>query len=303
MQLTTLTRVILIFWSFSIFSADHQAELSKIRDILNAPETYLKKDGPLVIMGNASLDKAQFIFLPEIHDDPDSLSAQLALVAREKNKNTTFLVLDESLAAHKKSMWDFFSQKTMEILAARDQRQNKEIYVPRHFEVALQNLANKFRAQPGQLNYIKSSGLWTLADFERVATPFYGWDAVTKTSLVDRNVQMVDTLKDLERKNDRILIMAGARHIPELEFMTSQRILCAASRFRNINEFFNSLQNQYGKEPNLRNGIGATAPIHEFLANKRYAIVFNRSFYGELDRIVEQFKSRLGADGCMTISE
>jgi hypothetical protein len=196
-----------------------------------------------------------------------------------------------------------FSQKTMEILAAQDQRRDKQEYVPQQFEVALQNLATKMRSNHGQLNYLEGSGLWTLNDFNDMAIPFYGWDTTQKASLVTRNVQMVNSLNSLLKNNDRILVMAGARHIPELEYMTSQKLLCASDKSSSMKTFFTNVTKLHGNLPNIKNGIGATAPIHDFLANKKYAVIFNRALYGELDRIVAQFKAHMGRQGCMRIGQ
>lgn len=301
--LSIIARILLVSWSSLIFCTDHNAEIEKLRVGLNDPEAYLKQDGNLIVMGNASLDNAQIVFLPEIHDDPRSLTTQLMLIAREKNKGQPFIVLDESLASMKKSMWDIFSQKSMEVLAAIDQRSSRQAYIPQQFEVALQNLATKFRNDYNQLNFLEGSGLWVLNNFSENATPFYGWDTTQKTTLVQRNLQMVNTLKTmLDNNNDRILIMAGARHIPELEFMTSQRLLCRGSKFATMGNFFNTVKQRFGEAPELRNGVGATLPIHNFLSKHRYAIVFQKPLYTELDRIVNEFKSHLGASGCMNLT-
>lgn len=297
------TQLVLLIWSMSALADDHHAEIAKIKSSLLDPDAFLKKAGPLVIMGNAPIDKAKIIILPEIHDDPTSLMAQLAFIAREKRRNRSFVVLDESLSSLKKSMWDIFSQKTMEILAARDQRRGRQNYVPQEFEQALQNLATKFRSSYGQLNQAHDTGLWTLDEFADVSTPFFGWDSLNKSTLAERNGQMVASLKKLANNSDRILVMAGARHVPELEYMTSKRLLCAESKFNDMDKFFSVVENRFGEVPNLRYGVGATAPIHKYLNSQQYAIVFTRDLYNELDRIVDQFKSRLGSRGCMNLGQ
>lgn len=282
-------------------ATDYGAEISRIKRELSDPSAFLKKDGELVIMGNAPLEQANIIFLPEIHDDPRSLMTQLALIAREKEENRSFIVLDESLASLKKSVWDVFSQKTMEILAAQDQRREQQAYVPQKFELALQNLASKFRADDGQLNFNRNSKLWTLSEFSYDTTPFFGWDSIGNFTLAERNAEMVSSLKKALQNNDRVLVMAGARHVPELEFMTSQRLLCPESRFSNMSNFYSTIERNFGALPNLRNGIGATTPIRNYLANQRYAVVFNRNLYSELDAIVEQFRGRLGSKACLKL--
>lgn len=291
-----------IFSSWSALSTDYNADIARIRESLNDPEAFLKNDGKLIILGNAPLDKARIVFLPEIHDDPKSLMTQLVIIAREQNKGTPFLILDESLGPLKKSMWDVFSQKTMEILAAKDQRRDNRDYVPQQFEQALQQLASKMRGEEGQLNYADDTKLWTLNDFAGMAKPFFGWDSMERQSLVERNSQMVSTLKSALKNNDRILVMAGARHVPELEYQTSKKLICDAKKISSMDSFFASLTKRHGDEPNLQNGIGATTPIHNFLSSQKYAVVFNRAIYSELDKIVAQFKAHLGRKGCMSLT-
>jgi hypothetical protein len=103
-------------------------------------------------------------------------------------------------------------------------------------------------------------------------------------------MEMVDTLKKVLRKNDRILVMAGARHVPELEFLTSQKLMCSDSQFDDIQQYFNAIGRKYGSHPKLDQGIGATKPIHDFLNRQNYAVVFNKGLFVELDDVVKRFK-------------
>lgn len=270
----------------------------KVKD----PENYLKKQGPLVILGNTPLEKADIVFLPEIHDDPHSLLTQLLLLAQEKDKGQTFMVLDESLASMKKSVWDVFSQKTLEILAAHEQRNKGEAYAPSKFEGVLKRLAQKYRSTSGQLGLDKGTGLWTLSSYQSVATPFYGWDYGLKgKTLVDRNQQMVESLKEARKKGSRILVMAGARHIPELEFLTSQELFCEHQQFKNIKDYFAALEAKFGQAPSLSFGIGATLPIYQYIRNERYAVVFSKDIYNELDRVIAQFKNKQPEASCFKL--
>lgn len=256
---------------------------------LEQTDRLLKLDR-LMVMGNSSLDKAQIVFLPEVHDDPKSLTTQLLLINREKLKNRPFMVLDESLFSMKRSSWDIFSQKSLEILAAENHRQNRQKYAPRDFEKTLQTLANKFRNQ-GQLDN-DGGGLWGLNEFSHQKTPFFGWDTQSGGTLTARNVQMVKTLKTALKENKRILIMAGARHIPELEHLTSKKLLCDGERFNNMDQFFSTIRSGFGDRPELTNGVGATLPIYDFLSNSvDYAVIFSKDLYPELDQVVNQFKA------------
>lgn len=295
---------VIMLGSFCVFgdtAADYKRQLDWLKKGMLEPDRYMELSDSLVVMGNASLSSANIIFLPEIHDDPASLANQLFFIAKEKSEGKSFLVLDESLASMQKSVWDIFSQKSLEIMAARGQRQDNVTYAPQKFEQALQKLANDLKAPPGNLTYQRATGLWTLHDFVDKATPFFGWDTGKKSTLSERNVQMVESLKTALKTHDRILIMAGARHVPELEFLTSQQLLCRNNRFSNMDQFFSTIEQKFGGEPSLTNGIGATTPIHNFLASQKYAVVFNRGFYKELERIVEQFKNSLGKDICLSL--
>ena len=89
-------------------ASNELSEALRFSEKAKEPELHLAQSGPLVVLGNANLDTANLIFLPEIHDDPDSLLTQLLLIAREREKNTPFIVLDESLPAMQRSKWDVF---------------------------------------------------------------------------------------------------------------------------------------------------------------------------------------------------
>lgn len=284
--------IIIFLTAFSAICGPLQQISSQISD----PERYLKQNS-MVLMGNSSIDKAQIVFLPEVHDDPKSLLTQLLLIAREKQKDRNFLVLDESLGSMKKSQWDIFSQKSLEIIAAESQRKSRQKYTPKSFEDSLQTLANKFR-NDGQLN--QQAGLWSIFDLSN-ETPFLGWDRLNNASLTERNEQMVATLKNAIKSNQRILIMAGARHVPELEYLTSKKLLCDTNKASDMDKFFWTIKNQFGKSPELSNGIGATLPIYDFLkkSSVNYAVAFSKDIYPELDHVIDQF--RAGQRGCFRL--
>src|SRR5262249_11713041 len=155
---------------FCFFLATQAQGFSEIAKKALDPDSYL---GPLVVLGNAGLDSANIVFLPEVHDDPESLTTQLLLLSKERRKGKPFIVLDESLKFMKKSIWDIFPQKTLEIIAAEKQRASHNTYAPERFEVTLQELANKYKMTP-DLNLNKELGIWTLRPFEEMATPFFG---------------------------------------------------------------------------------------------------------------------------------
>lgn len=291
---------LIILFTVSQGHSDESSEAYALSQKILNPKFYLKEVGPLVVMGNSPLESAKIVFLPEVHDDPNSLLAQFLLIALEKKKGKSFVVLDESLGSMEKSIWDIFSQKALEILAAKDQRREKVNYAPHLFENVLQRLANKFRASPGQLNYLSNLGIWSLANFDQNALPFYGWDIKGDGTLVDRNIKMVETLQKVSKNNDRVIVMAGARHVPDLEYVTSQQLLCPQSRFADKEKFFSAVESRYGNRPHLQHGIGATLPIQSYLSKQKYAVVFNKSLYNELDSVIRQFKGSRG-DTCLRL--
>lgn len=289
---------------FQVLADDISNSLERVREIAhkaNNSAHYLKEYGPLVIMGNSSLDEAQIVLLPEVHDDPYSQIVQLLLIARERQKGKPFIVLDESLQAFEKSSWDIFSQKTMEILAAEQSRATKETYSPHRFEASLQNLATKIRSNSDQLNFLPESRFWVLNSYKNLAMPFFGWDITQGNSLSERNVNMVKTLKKAVKENDRILLMLGARHVPELEYFTSKQLVCPENRHETIEDFFSDIEKKFGSAPDLTFSIGATAPIYRYLKNKKYAVIFSKKFYPVLREIVDEFKNGSYAQDCVRI--
>lgn len=266
------------------------------------PSVYLKSS-ELIVMGNAPLESAHIVFLPEIHDDPHSLTTQLVLLALEKQKNRPFLVLDESLASRTKSPWDIFSEKSLEILAASTLRGKGTAYAPKLFEAELKSLAEKFKTSgPGKL--IKQTDRWTLEPFSGLSTPFYGWDTKKRGQpLLVRNEQLIATLRQEQKQNSRIYVMAGARHIPELEFYITQQLLCSPEHYRSADQFFSAISSKYGTSPHLSHGIGASLPVYDYLKTQSYAVAFKKSLYNELDAVVRQFKAKNGNDFCLTIKK
>ena len=287
--------LILIFHipTLALSGSQSLALIQSIAQKATAPASHLKDLGPIISMGNSSLKDAQFIFLPEVHDNPDSQLVQLLLISSEKQKGQPFIVLDESLQALEKSSWEVFSQKTMEIVAATESQQAKERYSAHGFEASLQKLANKIQSNSDQLKYIHSGNIWVLKPFMDKATPFFGWDIPQVNSLLKRNLTMVSALKKAEKNNKRILIMLGARQVPELEYFTSKQLFCPGEQPQNIDDFFSSLEQSYGSSPQLEFGIGATAPIYQFLQDKKYVIMFSKKFFNVLNEIVDDFKRSL----------
>src|SRR5579871_765883 len=280
-----------LFLAFNLQSANETTQARNIAAAVNNGKIHLENDTSLVTLGNSSLENAKFIFLPEVHDDPDSLMVQLKLIAREREASKPFIILDESLPSMQKSIWDIF--------AAREMRKNGEKYVPQKFEAVLKKLANQF--QRGPLELLQPERIWTLKYFRDKATPFYGWDLEEKSSLVDRNVQMTKTLKIAAANNARVIVMAGARHVPELEFLTSHNLFCQDSRFKDIKAYFSAIEQRFGAGPDLPYGVGATLPIYKFIINQPYVIVFNRNLYKELQRVVSQFQNNKGKTSCFRL--
>lgn len=295
-----------VFYALIILAGQIFAQAQPdLDDVLNKalnPKSYFKPSD-LVVLGNAPLETARIVFLPEIHDDPQSLTTQLVLLALEKQKNRPFLVLDESLASLTKSPWDIFSEKSLEILAASKLRGQGSAYSPKLFEAELKSLAEKFKAAgPGKL--IKHTDRWILEPFQGLSMPFYGWDTKLRGQpLLVRNEQLITTLKNAQKQNSRILVMAGARHVPELEFYITKQLLCSPEHYASAEPFFAAISSKYGKSPNLSHSIGATLPIYDYLKDQTYAIAFDKSFYNELDAVVRQFKTKNGKDFCLAIKK
>jgi hypothetical protein len=265
---------------------------------INQASAELEKNGSLTVLGNSSLSEAKIIFLPEIHDDPESLYMQLKLLADGHKKHPNLTVLDESLASLKQSSWDLYSQKAIEILAARSQKQSNVQYSPKQFENKLGELARIFKKMPGELNRDEEFGLWKLRSIESKALPFFGWDSPKSTSMATRNQSMINTLETLEKEkpDSPVYVMLGARHIPYLEFLTSQSLLCQKSRSDNVGPYFEKIQTKHGLSPELPFGIGSTTALYRYLSNKKYAIAFSNQLYGELKNVMSEFKQRQGGN-------
>lgn len=261
------------------FSAPISDIINHIAAKVSEPSAHL---GKLVILGNSTLDDAQILLLPEIHDDADSLLTQLLIVASEKRKPQKTMFLGESLPSLQKCPWELFSKKTMEILGAKS---SQGPYSPRRFEENLSSITNKLRESPGQLDMGIHSGLWTLAAYSEESTPLWGWDLLDRRSLSDRNVQLVKTMTQALKTNDRVIVMLGARHVPELEYLTSLRLLCAGNDVKDMHEYFSVLEQKHGPKPKLAHGVGSTTPIYQYLATKKYAVVFDAKLYPRLARV------------------
>ncbi len=262
--------------------ADPIDEVFKLAQQARKPSYYLKKQGRLVSLGTASLDQAQIVLLPEVHDDKDSLLNQFLILAREQQIGRDFIVLDESLKAMEQSKWELFSEKAVEIIAAQHKKSN---YSVKDFETNLQKLATKLRKQPDLLNYVRDPGLWTLKPFSAMSTTFFGWDRPKHESLYDRNLELVKTLNKLIPRYQRIFVMLGARHVPELDYLLSKHVLCPSNKYASPKDFFASVSNT----DNLAHGTGSSAPIYQFLSKHSYAVVFNHNLYSVLQRISQEF--------------
>lgn len=229
-----------------------------IKHALTNPDNYLNN---LEVLGNSNLDNAQIIFLPEIHDDPHSLTIQLLLIAKEKQKQKPFLILDESLKSMKQSKWDIFSQKYLEIIVAKESKAKGLIYSAKNFEKSLKAKAQKYQANNNSIYFDFKRKIWILNDFKDWATTFLGWDlAYDKHNLLNRNQAMINSIKEALTKYNRIFIMAGARHIPELE---------------------NYIYNTH----NLGSKMRTTEELAAFLQDQQYTIVFDKSLYNTLKHI------------------
>lgn len=276
--------------------AETEAELSqKLKDIAlitHKPKKALHALGPLVVLGNSKPEDADIIFLPEVHDDPNSQLVQLSYIALLDQQGEDFIVLDESLASMQKSTWELYSQKTMEIIAAKDQQEKKQRYNPRSFEYALQNLATKFRQKTRSLYFDRQNSAWQLAELSSKARPFFGWDMAQKGSLFERNLQMLKAIEDAQRKHKKVVVMLGARHLPELEYFSSYFLLCPQYKYKTARDFFQAIRKSQGARVDLPYGIGSTAPLYQGLQQKKYAAVFSKNFYPTLKKVIKRFKKR-----------
>lgn len=300
MRLLRVFFILAVICAYKLGAYQYAERLALIAQETKNPMDRMAQLDRLVVMGNSPLSEAEIILLPEIHDDPKSLHTQFLILAQEKKKHNNFLVLDESLSSMKKSMWDLFSQKAMEIMAAQDQKRAGSSYSPRGFEAALQRLATGFGKMPGKMVRVNSLGIWAFDNFLAAATPFYGWDRADSQSLSERNLQMVESLKSAlqqsqESQKKRIFVMLGARHVPELEFLSSRQLVCDGNRFANMDDYFAAIIKYFGVNPNLDFGVGATASVYRFLQRQKYAVVFNKSLLNELDTVLNRvINQRLG---------
>lgn len=215
----------------------------------------------LEVLGNSNLDNARIIFLPEIHDDPHSLIIQLLLIAKEKQKQKPFLILDESLKSMKQSKWDIFSQKYLEIIVAKESKEKGMIYSSDNFTKSLNAKAKEYQANKDGIHFDFKRKIWILNDFKDWATTFLGWDLThDKHNLLNRNQAMINTIKEALTKYNRIFVMAGARHIPELE---------------NYLYSINTLSSKHR----------TTKDLELFLQHQEYAVAFDKSLYSSLKEI------------------
>lgn len=292
---------ILIINAQIIFSQDISGQFESLTQMALDPVNSLKKMGNLMSLGNSDLKDAQIVFLPEIHDDDKSLLVQLLVLANQTKVNPDLVVLDESLNSLKKSSWELFTQKSMEIVAAKDSQSNKESYVPKRFENKLLQISNKLQKNQGDLVYLDNLGIWSFHSFKNMAKSFYGWDVSEKISLTKRNQEMVKTLSKLENKQKTIFVMLGARHVPDLEFGTTKDFLCKKDQFSSKDEYFSYIKKRFGKYPNLSMGIGSTLPIYEYIKNKRYAVIFLDSFYDDLNQVMKAYHQKSNKNECLRI--
>lgn len=291
--------IIFVVLSFATVKANTiEQNIISIAQKVAAPKKYLKEVSPLIHMGNSNIKNANIIFLPEIHDDPQSLLTQLLIMANER-KNNNFLILDESLNSMKKSTWDVFSQKSLEILAALEQKQKKSLYNPKSFEKSLNKIAQRFKNKNKLFYHRTNDPMWTLVNFFSIKTPFFGWDIPHHQSLVKRNIKMVQSINNALKENNRILVMLGARHVPELEYITSKDLLCSNDKITNIHYYFKAIEKNFGHNPKTKFGIGATLPIFNFLKDKKYAIIFDDALIPKLKKVISNFQ--LNHKACLAL--
>lgn len=285
----------------AIFGQDISSQFESLRQLALDPVNSLKKMGNLMSLGNSDLKDAQIVFLPEIHDDDKSLLVQLLVLANQAKIKPDLLVLDESLNSLNKSSWELFTQKSMEIVAAKESQNNKEIYVPKMFENKLLQISTKLQKNQGDLVYLDDVGIWSFNGFKDMAKSFYGWDASQKLSLTKRNHEMVKTLSKLESQQKPIFVMLGARHVPDLEFGTTKEFLCKNIRFSSKDEYFSYIKKRFGNSPNLNMGVGSTLPIYEYIKNKRYVIIFLDGFYEDLNQVMKAYHQKTNKNECLRI--
>jgi len=268
----------------SLHAQSVQETIDKIARQVASPATFL---GELEVLGPASRQDAKIILLPEVHDDQESLLNQLLIIAQEKQRGGRVIFLGESIAAFSKSPWELFSQKTLNIATAE---LFNEIYSPKRFETELSRMATMLKNRPGQLEQAPSTGLWTLRAFAKdphESTVLYGWDLEKSLSLTDRNIQLAESIKIALRDYDRVVVTLGARHVPELEYLSSLKLICRGHQIKSIKDFYARIKKNHGEKPRIVHGIGATSPLYDFLSGQDYAVVFSKNLYEELDKTVK----------------
>lgn len=277
----------------------HQLALLGIK--IDNPDKYLAKSGSLVVLGNASIEDAQILILPEVHDHAQSLLNQLLLISKEAAKNPEVIVLDESLDSMKKSSWDFFSQKALEVLTAKLHRQGGMSYSPRRFEKELASIAQILQKIPGELTKDPKTLLWSFKSIEKAPLPFFGWDTSDNRTMTNRNQSFVNSVEKALTANPKVIVMMGARHVPVLEFYTSRPLLCDGDKIMSTDDYFGRIHKHFGKAGELPFGIGSSFGIHQYLANKKHAVVFERSFYDELNKVMVDFRKQNNVNSCLSL--
>jgi hypothetical protein len=265
----------------TLWASSPQQTIKTIAHHIAHPQKML---GELNVMGSASKDEARILLLPEIHDDAHSLLMQLVLIAQEKKRGDRLVFLGESIPALTKSPWELFSQKALSIIAAGEL---KGPYVPKDFEHKLKNTATKLAHIPGLLNWHDQAAMWVVNKFAHNSSYVYGWDRKEKASLIDRNNTLIASLEKALKSADRVIVMLGARHVPELEYLSSLKLLCPSQKPHNIKDFFATIKKHHGIRPMLPHGIGATLTLYDFLSQHKYAVLFNKNLYQALDKAVK----------------
>lgn len=293
------TITVTAFAQMNVGELSHQLALLGIK--IDNPDRYLGKNGPLVVLGNASMSDADILILPEVHDDAESLLHQMLIISNEAKKNPQLIVLDESLDSLKKSSWDFFSQKSLEVLTARLHRSGGKPYSPRRFEQELGAMAKILQKIPGELEKDPQTGLWSFKSIEKNPLSFFGWDTKDNRTMINRNQSFIKSTEQVLKTHPKVIVMMGARHVPELEFYTSRPLLCDGQKITSTDEYFKRIENRFGESKDLPFGIGSSAGIHQYLSHKKYAIVFEKPFYDELNKVMVDFRKQHGVKSCLSL--
>lgn len=292
-------------FSMTVFSDGNVSELTHQLALLGIkidnPDKYLAKSGPLVVLGNSSIEDAEILILPEVHDNAQSLLNQLLLISKEASKNPEVIVLDESLDSMKKSSWDFFSQKALEVLTAKFHREGGKSYSPRRFERELASMAQILQKIPGELTKDPQTSLWSFKSIEKAPLPFFGWDTKDNRTMTNRNQSFISSVEKVLNTHPKVIVMMGARHVPVLEFYTSRPLLCEGDKIMSTDDYFGRVHKHFGKAGELPFGIGSSFGIHQYLANKKHAVVFERSFYDELNKVMVEFRQQNNVGSCLSI--